>query len=135
MLALAGMRRGREEDTGLTSLARHRLRITTLRLVPSFTIPPVNYIYAENHLSPVRRKKTVGKNPSMAAGRAAFRRKAAAARRRDFLRAAARAARMTPQQRLQTALDLTDSLMELREAARRAERAADKASGRTSKKN
>jgi|GEM_PF-3787711 len=56
----------------------------------------------------------------MAGGLAAFRRKAAAERREDFLRAAARAARMTPQQRLQTALDLTDSLLELREAARNA---------------
>jgi len=56
----------------------------------------------------------------MAAGRAAFRRKAAAARRRDFLKAAARAARMTPQQRLQTALDLIDSLSALRMAARNA---------------
>jgi len=70
----------------------------------------------------------------MAAGRAAFRRKAARERRRDFLREAARAARMTPQQRLQTGLDLIDSLSELRMAARRAECVAKKAKGRTSKK-
>ena len=53
----------------------------------------------------------------MAAGISAFRRKAAAARRRDFLRDAAKAARMTPEERLATALDLIDSLMELKEAA------------------
>jgi hypothetical protein len=57
----------------------------------------------------------------MAAGLAAFRRRAAAARRRDFLREAAKASRMTPEERLQTALDLIDSLMELKEAARHAE--------------
>jgi hypothetical protein len=57
----------------------------------------------------------------MSARLAAFRRKAAAARRRDFLREAAKAARLTPEERFETALDLIDSLMELREAARHAE--------------
>ena len=52
---------------------------------------------------------------------AAFRRKATGERRRDFLKEAARAARLSPEQRLETALDLIDSLMELREAARHAE--------------
>ena len=62
----------------------------------------------------------------MAAGRGrlasarlvAFRRKAAAERRRDFLRDAAKTARLSPAERLETALDLIDSLMELQEAAR-----------------
>ena len=65
--------------------------------------------------------KETAADARLAARLAAFRRKAAAARRRDFLREAAKAARLTPEERLETALDLIDSLMELKEAAGHAE--------------
>lgn len=48
------------------------------------------------------------------------RRKARLEKRRDFLRELERARTMTPQQRLETALDLINSLIELKEAARHA---------------
>ena len=67
------------------------------------------------------RIKTGLKATAAAARLAAFRRKAAAVRRCDFLREAAKVARLTPEERLETALDLIDSLMELKEAAGHAE--------------
>jgi len=64
-----------------------------------------------------RQKRTV---QSRARALALARRKARLERRRDFLREVERAQTMTPQQRLQTAMDLIDSLMELKEAAENA---------------
>jgi hypothetical protein len=49
------------------------------------------------------------------------RRKARLERRRDFLREVERASALSAEERLETALDLIDSLMELKEAAEHAQ--------------
>jgi hypothetical protein len=58
---------------------------------------------------------------SKARALALARNKARLERRRDIVREIERARTMTPQERLETALDLIDSLMELKEAAENAE--------------
>jgi len=49
---------------------------------------------------------------------ARVRKKVRIERRQDFLREVEKARLMTPEQRLQTALDLIDSLLEIKEAAK-----------------
>ena len=67
------------------------------------------------------RRRPKGTVKSKARALALARNKARLERRRDIVREIERARTMTPQERLETALDLIDSLMELKEAAENAE--------------